>query len=168
MKLEAIDKQTYRKHLNVLIVIGVVSFAGLSLGISQAAIFFFTDGQGTHFELNLMGVVFGIIIVGGLLNKFKHHPFLTEVYYVWRLKQQINAIIRKQKKVEAALANGNIDAMIIMTFYYQACTQLYNLDDNTITISTLNKKSNELQEQIASLNVSVSADDYQPELLQQF
>lgn len=168
MKLESIDKQTYRKHLNIIIFISIISFAGLSLGISQAAIYFFTDREGTHFWLNVMGVVFGMIIVGSLLNKYKEHPFLAEAYYVWRLKQQINFIYRKQKKIEAAIEDDNVDAMLIMTFYYKACEQLYNLDDNTITISALNKKSNELKEKLEGLRIEINVEDYKQELLQRF
>ncbi len=168
MKFETIDKQVYRKRLNILIAIGVVSLMVLSLGISQSVIYFFTDREGSHFWINLMGVVVAMIIIGSALNKFKTHPLMREIYYVWQLKQQINYIYRKSKKIDAALEENDVDALTIMSFYYKACTQLYNLDDNTITMSSLTKKSNELQDKIDNLNIEVSADNYQPYLLHRF
>ena len=61
-----------------------------------------------------------------------------------------------------------MDAMLIMTFYYKACEQLYNLDDNTITISALNRKSNELKEKLEGLRIEINVEDYKQELLQRF
>lgn len=58
--------------------------------------------------------------------------------------------------------------MLIMTFYYKACEQLYNLDDNIITISALNKKSNELKEKLEGLRIEINVEDYKQELLQSF
>ena len=171
MQLQQINKETYRKHLNVLIIIGIVSLTVLSLGISQSAIFLFTDREGTHFWLNLMGVVLAMLIIGQVLKRYRSHPYLEEVDYVWRLKQQINYIYRKQKKVEALVDNGDINGFIIMSFYYKACQQLYRLDDNTITMSTVVKNANELEEKIESLKLNGTsetlAEQYQEALIKQ-
>lgn len=168
MNIETIDKSTYRKHLNIVIVVAAVSLAVLSLAISQTTIYLFTDREGTHFWLNLMGVVVSVVILGGLLNKYKHHPFMKEVYYVWQLKQQINYIYRKQKKIDAAVETNDIDALTIMRFYYLACEQLYTLDDNTITMDSLALKSNALNARIDELNVDIKASNYQQKLLDKF
>lgn len=168
MKLLTIDKQIYRKHLNVVIAICVVSLAILSLLISQSAIYFFTDRQGSHFWLNVMGVAVAMIIIGMGLKKVHRHPYMREVYYVWKLKQQINYIYRKSRKIDAAVIENNVEAITVMNFYYKACEQLYTLDDNTITIDSLTKKSNELNDKIATLNISMSVEDYQQSLLDNF
>ncbi|MDO6719603.1 DUF3087 family protein [Psychrosphaera sp. 1_MG-2023] len=168
MKLLTIDKQTYRKHLNVVIAICVVSLAVLSLLISQSAIYFFTDREGSHFWLNVMGVAVAMMLIGTALKKVNQHAYMREVYYVWKLKQQINYIYRKSRKIDAAVAENNVDAITVMNFYYKACEQLYTLDDNTITINSLTKKSNELQDKIESLNLKVSVEDYQQSLLDKF
>jgi 6-phosphofructokinase len=168
MQMREIDKQTYRKRLNIVIVACVIGLTTLSLGISQATIYFFTDREGTHFWINVMGVVVSLFALASGLKFYKHHPFLAEVYYVWRLKQQINYIIRKQRKVEKAVANNDVTAIIIMLFYYQACDQLYRLDDNTITMGALTRQSNELNQKITELNLNVSAQDYSEELLKAF
>lgn len=168
MQMQQIDKTTYRKRLNRLIAAGIVSLASLSLLISQSAIYLFTDREGTHFWLNLMGVVVAMMIIGSVLNRFKSHPYMNEAYYVWRLKQQINYIYRKLKKIDAAAQENDRDALVILSFYYKACEQLYSLDDNTITMSSLVKKSNDLQDRLERENINVSADDYRQELLARF
>ena len=62
---------------------------------------------------------------------------MVEVVYVWDLKQQLNKIRRKQRKIEAAIENNDKDAMIIMNFMLHGSKQLYELDDNTITMDDL-------------------------------
>lgn len=168
MQIENINKGRYRKHLNKVIVAGIISLAALSLGISQAAIYLFTDREGTHFWLNVAGVAIALITIGSILNKYKGHEFMTEVYYVWRLKQQINYIHRKSIKLNKAVEENDPTAILIMAFYYKACRQLYELDDNTITLSSLTKKSNELEQKIASLNLEIDVNNYDQSLLQPY
>ena len=170
MKIESINKSIYRKHLNIVIICSIVAFASLSLAVSQGMIWLFTDREGTHFWLNVLGVVVGGLITGGVLRAYRDHPFMYEVYYVWRLKQQINYIIRKQKRIEAQLSsdNANVDAFVVMSFFYHACEALYTLDDNTLTMSTVKKKHAELNAQIDALNLDVSYKQYDPNLLKQF
>ena len=168
MQIEKIDKQRYRKHLNKVIIAGILALTALSLGISQSAIFLFTDREGSHFWLNVAGVASALLIIGSVLNKYKSHDFMTEVYYVWRLKQQINYIHRKSIKLNKAVEENDATAILIMAFYYKACRQLYELDDNTITLSSLTKKSNELEQKIASLNLEIDTNNYDQSLLQPY
>lgn len=168
MQIEKIDKQRYRKHLNKVIIAGILALTALSLGISQSAIFLFTDREGSHFWLNVAGVASALLIIGSVLNKYKNHDFMTEVYYVWRLKQQINYIHRKSIKLNKAVEENDATAILIMAFYYKACRQLYELDDNTITLSSLTKKSNELEQKITSLNLEIDTNNYDQSLLQPY
>ncbi len=168
MQLEKINKERYRKHLNIVIIAGIIALASLSLGLSQSAIYLFTDREGSHFWLNVAGVAIALITIGLVLNKYKEHEFMTEVYYVWRLKQQINYIHRKNKKINQAVEQDDVTAILIMSFYYKACRQLYELDDNIITLSSLNTKSNELDVKIDSLNLELDINNYDQSLLQDY
>ena len=168
MQIENINKTRYRKHLNKVIVAVILALVFLSLGISQSAIFLFTDREGTHFWLNLAGVAIALLLIGSILNKYKSHEFMTEVYYVWRLKQQINYIHRKSIKLNKAVEKDDVTAILIMAFYYKACRQLYELDDNTITLSALTKKSNELEQKISYLNLQIDTNNYDQSLLQPY
>ncbi len=168
MQLENINKQRYRKHLNIVIVAGIIALASLSLAISQSAIYLFTDREGTHFWLNVAGVAIALLLIGSVLNRYKDHDFMTEVYYVWRLKQQINYIHRKNQKINQAVEQDDVNAILIMAFYYKACRQLYELDDNTITLSSLTQKSNELEVKIESLSLTIDVNDYQQDMLKSY
>lgn len=168
MQLENINKQRYRKHFNIVIVAEIIALASLSLAISQSAIYLFTDREGTHFWLNVAGVAIALLLIGSVLNRYKSHDFMTEVYYVWRLKQQINYIHRKTQKINQAVEQDDVNAILIMAFYYKACRQLYELDDNTITLSSLTQKSNELERKIESLSLSIDINDYQQDMLKSY
>ena len=98
MKLHEINKQRYRKHLNIIIVAAIVVLSILSLSISQSLIAFFPSEQGTHFHWNLTGVIFGSLIIGFVLKRYRSHHFMTEVMYVWDLKQALNQVTRKLQK----------------------------------------------------------------------
>ncbi|KGJ99690.1 DUF3087 family protein [Thalassotalea sp. ND16A] len=169
MNLLNIDKQRYRQHLNKVIVGFIASFLLLALVFGQLLISIFAEPGGDNFWLNLSGVAIAFIIVASVINHFKHHPFMTEILYVWQLKQQINYIYRKLKPIEAqAFTQSNINALICLSFYYQACRQLYLLDDNTITLSSLTTAENKLKLFIDDHNLTIDSKDYQQQLLTAF
>ena len=109
MQLIQIDKARYRKHLNRVIVGCAASLAVGSLAISQTLIALFPDESGSHFHWNLTGVVITSLAIGWLLNKYRTHSFMTEVVYVWDLKQALNKITRKMPKLKAAGREGDAD-----------------------------------------------------------
>nr|WP_026052515.1 DUF3087 domain-containing protein [Gayadomonas joobiniege] len=156
MQFEAVDKSRYRNHLNKIIVASIVVLAGLSLAISQTLILLFPDPDGSHFHWNLSGVILGCVAVGLLLRHFKAHPFMTEVYYVWRLKQHLNWIQRKNKSLKTAVDQGDAQAMQILWFYYQGLRKLWQLDDNTITMEELAIWQTELESKANQENVQLS------------
>ena len=161
MKLENIDKTRYRKHLNKVILACIVGLIVLSLSISTLVIYLVNDGESSHFWINFAGVVIASIIIGSILAKYKQHSFMYEIAYVWDLKQVLNQIHRKSKKINLAVNENDVTAIEIMYFYYKACIQLYTLDDNTITLSSLNIKAAELDSQIASLNLTINTDNFE-------
>jgi hypothetical protein len=168
MQLQEIDKTTYRKHLNRLIVALILFLALFSLGISQLMIHLFTDGVGSHFKLNLLGTGITTALIVWLLNRYRNHPAMHEIVYVWDLKQELNRIYRKLKKVKAGVEAGERDAMIILNFSYRGSRQLYTLDDNTITIDELNQQLQALEKTIEDHGYDISVEDYRPELLQKY
>ena len=168
MQLKYIEKTRYRQHLNMASVIATVMAIALALIYGQILIHYFANGSGSNFKLNLTGVVLAVISLVALFNKLKDCPYLREVRYVWALKQTTNKIFRKLHKIEAAAWQADRDAMTILSFYYDACEQLYRLDDNTLTLDNLSAERSKLQTVIAMQSVIISADDYQFELLAKF
>ena len=168
MQLKEIDKTRYRRHLNVVFAGIAVALIILTLGISTLYIQLLSTPEKSHFFHNLAGVITAAGIVIYVLNKFRSHPFMFEVVYVWDLKQQLNRIHRKQRKIEAAVENNDHDAMIILNFQYRGSKQLYELDDNTITMQELLGKIELLDKRMEATGLSVSTDSYEPAMLDRF
>ncbi|MER2492689.1 DUF3087 domain-containing protein [Catenovulum sediminis] len=160
MKFEPIDKSRYRNHLNKVIIAAIVVLTGLSLGSAQLLIYLFPDSDGSHFHWNLSGVIFACIVIAVTLNKIKNKPFMYEVYYVWRLKQHLNLINRKQSTLKKQAAEGNSQSMQILHFYYQGLRKLWQLDDNTITMEELSIWQKELEGFARKYNVKLNKDEF--------
>ncbi|MBO1518653.1 DUF3087 domain-containing protein [Oceanisphaera pacifica] len=165
MKLIAVDKERYRKHFNRLLFGCAVCLAVCSLVISYTLIALFPDPSGSHFHWNAIGVLISAALVGGALYHYRHHEYLTEVYYVWRLKQSLNKITRKMRKVEAAAKQGNPDAMLILQYSYSGSRLLWKLDDNTLIMDELAVKQTELNNLAEKYNITLDVDNYDEQLL---
>ncbi len=156
MKLIEIDKARYRKHLNYVIVTSIAVFIVGSLGIAQTLIALFPSGDGSHFHWNLTGVMVTAIAIGIVLSKFKQHEFMTEVAYIWDLKQVLNQITRRMRKVKLAADNGDVRAMNIMQYSYAGSRLLWKLDDNTIVLDDLAIAQAELDSLASKYNVELN------------
>ena len=165
MQLQQIDKKTYRRHFSHLIIALIVLLALGSLGIAQLLIFLLTDRSGSHYWLNLLGVAITAATLAWLLHRFRGHPWMREIVYVWDLKQELNRITRHLKKVREGVERGEKAAMTILNFSYRGSRQVYQLDDNTITLDELNKSITELEQTIAAHEFEISVSDYDPEKL---
>jgi hypothetical protein len=168
MQLKKIEKQRYRKNLRVVFGGIAVSLMVLTVIMSTLFIYLFSTPDVSHFWHNMAGVAAAAVIVVIALNKIRHHPYMTEVVYVWDLKQQLNRIHRKLRKIEEAVDDHNIDAMIIMNFMYRGSRQLYQLDDNTITMEGLVSKIRAFDKRMKDAGLSLSEDTYDPAMLDQF
>lgn len=179
MKLKNIEKPVYRKHLNIIIVAFIASFLMLALAFGQGLILLFTDSVNTsagelanditapesNFRYNFIGVILALLICLFVLHKLRSSAFFNEVYYVWQVKQLHNAIYRKLKKIKAASANDDVNAWIILNFYYASLKQVYLLDDNTLTMSKLNSDISELNTRIENKNLTLSTEQFDKSML---
>ena len=118
MQLQKINKQRYRRHLNVVIVAIICTLIVGSLIIAQSLIFMFPSQTGSHFIWNLFGVITTSVILLVFLLKYKQHDYLTEVAYVWDLKMALNKITRVAHKLEEPAKQGNPDALLALDFSY--------------------------------------------------
>lgn len=168
MKLQTIDKRLYRKRLNILIAVCLVMLLAISLSVSSLLISVWgSEVDGDNFIWNLSGVVVAAVVVFFVLKALSTKPFMAEINYVRGLKREMNRIYRSSKKLQAALEENNKDAMIISYFNLQASKQVYQLDNNTLTMEELNQKITALDEKISALGLSISVEDYQPEMVGQ-
>lgn len=176
MNLQPINKPLYRKRLNIVIAVFILSFALLAVSFGQILIHFLSDvtltslsveasEQPNNFKLNLLGVVLGLLVSSLVLNYLKHTLFFKEIYYVWRLKQIHNRIYRKLSKIKKLAQQDNKNAYIVLNFYYESLKFVYELDDNTLVISKVNKDITELNTRMADANLTVTLDEFSEPLL---
>ena len=165
MKLKEIDKARYRKHLNIVMISMALALIITAQGTSALFIYLFSEPDASHFYHIMAAVAAAAAIVAYVVNKYRHHPYMVEVVYVWDLKQQLNKIQRKQRKIKPDVERDDKDAMIIMNFMYKGSKQLYELDDNTITIEDLDLLITALDQRMRTAGLSLSTDSFKPEML---
>jgi len=182
MQLIDIDKVRYRKNLNIVIVGFVSSLLVLSLlfgtlfislfsnvadvnGVVQVATDAVQGEQDSNFRYNLLGVVLALLANAAILHSVKNSAFFTEIYYVWQIKQLQNLVYRKLKRIKIAAKQGEEKALIILSFYYQSQLQVYQLDDNTITLDTIEKHLQEVNDKISEHGLTVRADQFEKSLI---
>ena len=168
MQLREINKARYRKQLRIVFAGIAAALLIITVATSALFIYFFSSPEASHFFHNLAGVATAAAMVIFVLNKVRQHPFMVEVVYVWDLKQQLNRIYRKQHKIEVLVEDNDHDAMIIMNFMYRGSKQLYELDDNTITMDALLSKIRILDKRMEAAGLSLSTESYFPVMLDRF
>ncbi len=162
MEIQKINKEVYRKKVNLVIGGFVVLLAVSSLAFSTLLISLFGNTniqpeQSTgNFHWNLIGVLLSLTTSLSLLNQFKTCPYMKEVHYVWKLKQVHNKIYRKLKSIKTAMSSDDLQALIILKFYYTTQKQVFELDNNTLTMSSVNKELEAIEE--IEVNKSLSLD----------
>lgn len=165
MQLMNVDKSRYRKHLNITIIGFITILLVFALVFGQLLIISFAQEGVSNFRYNLLGVILSLLGCMAILHTLKTTDFFKEIYYVWQVKQIQNLIYRKLKKIKVAAKASEQEALIILTFYYQSLQQVYQLDDNTLTITKVNKDLTELQETIANKNLTINAEQFDKKLL---
>ncbi|MEE2028091.1 hypothetical protein DIKCMJMK_01954 [Shewanella oneidensis] len=173
MKLQHIDKALYRSNMNLFMMVLVLALIICSLGFGAGLIALFgveaVPGEPTgNFHWNLLGVILAALLCSAIVYQLKTQPFLKEIYYVWQLKQLQNRIYRKLNKIKAAATSNDINALITLLFYFTSLRQVYLLDDNTLTLSAVDKELTQVQEQCEALGLTLSAEQFEVELLAGF
>ncbi len=184
MKLKDIDKKVYRRKLNQVIIGFIITLAILAVSFGAILIALFTDplaidnitlesissavNQDEHtsnFRYNLLGVILALLACAAILQQLKDKAFFNEIYYVWQIKQIQNIIYRRLKKIKLASEEGNENALLILKFYYASLKQLYILDDNTITMSSLEADIAKLELLISECDKDIHIDNFTKTLL---
>lgn len=119
----------------------------------------------SNFKYNFLGVFLALLACAAILHSLKTTKYFHEVYYVWQLKQIQNLIYRKLKTIKKASDADDETAILILKFYYQSLQQVYQLDDNTLTMSTIHKELNQIDELIAQKNLQVTTVRFDKSLL---
>lgn len=174
MRLRHVDKPQYRKMTNqvqigliAILAISSVVFGQILIALLGSASV--EAGQPTgNFYFNFAGVILGLMLCTLVVKYGRVKPQYTDVYYVFQLKQLQNKIYRKLNAVQKSAADNNHDALVILCFYYQSLALVYELDNNTLTITEVNKQIAALEKQITDNQLTCDVSEFDIKLLGRF
>ncbi|ROR15775.1 DUF3087 family protein [Vibrio crassostreae] len=174
MKLQKINKEEYRKKMNLLLVSLVGSLAVFAIVFGTILIDLFGSGQSIagestgNFHLNVLGVILSVALNAFIVSRVKGHDYFKEALYVWNLKQIHNQIYRKLKRIQSKAEQGDRDALTILYFYYTTQKQVYDLDNNTLTIKTVQQSLDNILELSEKWSIELDIEAFSKDLIAKF
>ncbi|ULN66241.1 DUF3087 domain-containing protein [Vibrio gigantis] len=174
MKLQKINKEEYRKKMNLLLVSLVGSLAVFAIVFGTILIDLFGSGQSIagestgNFHLNVLGVILSVALNAFIASRVKGHDYFKEALYVWNLKQIHNQIYRKIKRIQPKAEQGDRDALTILYFYYTTQKQVYDLDNNTLTIKTVQQSLDNILELSEKWSIELDIEAFSKDLVAKF
>ena len=174
MKLQKINKEEYRKKMNLLLVSLVGSLALFAIVFGSILIELFgsvgsVTGEATgNFHLNVLGVILSVALNAFIASRVKGHDYFKEALYVWNLKQIHNQIYRKLKRIQPKAEQGDRDALTILYFYYTTQKQVYDLDNNTLTIKTVQQSLDNILELSEKWSIELNIEAFSKDLIENF
>nr|WP_282452191.1 DUF3087 family protein [Vibrio sp. 1CM8B] len=174
VKLQKINKEEYRKKMNLLLVSLVGSLALFAIVFGSILIELFGSatsitGESTgNFHLNVLGVILSVALNAFIASRVKGHEYFKEALYVWNLKQIHNQIYRKLKRIQPKAEQGDRDALTILYFYYTTQKQVYDLDNNTLTIKTVQQSLDNIVELSDKWSIELDIEAFSKDLIAKF
>ncbi|MEZ8786540.1 DUF3087 family protein [Vibrio splendidus] len=174
MKLQKINKEEYRKKMNLLLVSLVGSLALFAIVFGSILIELFgsagsVTGEATgNFHLNVLGVILSVALNAFIASRVKGHDYFKEALYVWNLKQTHNQIYRKLKRIQPKAEQGDREALTILYFYYTTQKQVYDLDNNTLTIKTVQQSLDNIVELSEKWSIELDIEAFSKDLVAKF
>ncbi|MBE0403258.1 DUF3087 family protein [Halomonas citrativorans] len=163
--LEPHDVQRYRRKARM------ISFAMAG----QLAIFgmlfsmLLTSALGSSLWLYALGIFLGLLATSALFAVLRERPWMTEMRYVWQLKQHLSQIRGYLPTLRRALEDDNQAALNIVTFYHQGITQLAELNGREPSQDpTWLAEKHHLAEKRAALGLPSRFDTFDPQDLHAF
>ena len=174
MKLQKINKEEYKKKMNLLLVSLVGSLALFAIVFGSILIELFgsvgsVTGEATgNFHLNVLGVILSVALNAFIASRVKGHDYFKEALYVWNLKQTHNQIYRKLKRIQPKAEQGDREALTILYFYYTTQKQVYDLDNNTLTIKTVQQSLDNIVELSEKWSIELDIEAFSKDLVAKF
>ncbi|ROP15688.1 DUF3087 family protein [Vibrio crassostreae] len=174
MKLQKINKEEYRKKMNLVLVSLVGSLAVFAIVFGTILIDLFGSGLSIagestgNFHLNVLGVILSVALNAFIASRVKGHDYFKEALYVWNLKQIHNQIYRKLKRIQPKAEQGDRDALTVLYFYYTTQKQVYDLDNNTLTIKTVQQSLDNILELSETWSIELDIEAFSKDLIAKF
>ncbi len=93
---------------------------------------------------------------------------MKEVLYVWKLKQIHNKIYRKLKKIKAVAGKDDRQALTILKFYFTTQKQVFELDNNTLTMESVNRELEAIKDVEESKSLSLDINRFEESWLEKY
>ena len=160
--------------MNLLLVSLVGSLALFAIVFGSILIELFgsvgsVTGEATgNFHLNVLGVILSVALNAFIASRVKGHDYFKEALYVWNLKQTHNQIYRKLKRIQPKAEQGDREALTILYFYYTTQKQVYDLDNNTLTIKTVQQSLDNIVELSEKWSIELDIEAFSKDLVAKF
>lgn len=169
MQLRPVDKALYQKRHKRVVIGLIASLAILSLVFSTTLIELYGNSEaGSNTLLNAAGVLLAVVILAITVHQLKQKPYFEDIAYVWALKQELTQINRRITKIKAAAEQGDVNAMIILNYCYNASEHVWQLENNTLVMEELRGWQSDLDQLQNKYNVEVLLTDYRRDLLSNY
>lgn len=166
-ELKPMDPERYRQQTRRSTVIIAGTFAVLAMALSAVAVLLFGRPNGDNFPLNATSVVFALVITAALTRyTFWSQSWMDAATYGWQLKRSLMSITNVMHHVEAGVRLGDIDAMKLLRFYHQGISQMYLLDANTSSLSSMTREIDQHKEAMQAQGLDIDQPRLDPAWLE--
>lgn len=148
--LEQHNPDTYRRKARI------ISFAMAGQLVIFGLLFamLLTSTFGSSVWLYALAVVLGLLATSAMFAVLRDRPWMTEVRYVWLLKQYLTQISGYLPTLRRAMQEDNRVALDILAFYHQGIAQLAELNGRSAETGVERQaEQNQLQQKRAALGM---------------
>lgn len=125
--LEQHDPETYRRKARLISVAMAAQLIVFGMLFAQLLTAIF----GSSLWLNALGVFLGLLFASLTFAVLRERPWMKELRYVWQLKHHLGRISSYLPALRRAVAEDNINALHVLSFYHQGMAQLAELNGRT-------------------------------------
>lgn len=125
--LEQHDSDKYRRKARMI----SFAMAGQLIIFGMLFSMLLTSTFGNSVWLYVLGILLGLLATSALFAVLRERPWMSEMRYVWQLRQHLAQISGFLPTLRRALEEDNRSALDIVTFYHAGVAQLAELNGRT-------------------------------------
>jgi hypothetical protein len=168
-ELKSVDVQQHNRQAKKALfrITGLFFLIGLPMSMGFTAAFgsYFSN----HFVSDFIGAFIGLVITLTLVNTvMKDQPWLQPLQYSWALKRAVMKIYNRLQRIEARAEEGDVQALEVMAFYFNALEQMHQLEGNSHELVEIRGKKREWLPKFEEAGVNPDLNRLDLELIEQF
>src|SRR5690606_29613524 len=138
IEIQPMNPEQYRQQTRTITLAILALFVLLALTSATLAVKLFGEPGGNNFRWNLAGVLTGLAATVAVVRlKFWSTPWMAPAVYGWRLKRSLMRVTNQMHQVQAGVAAGDPEAMMLLRFIRLGLTQMLQLDGNLAELSQM-------------------------------